>query len=344
MDAVACSAMQRSFPLVALFLQVAAEHAQHEALTPDDRDWLERLLHQSWEDGHATWPDVPLSEEVFVRHLARIFVREVDSSLPHPSEADAVHPVLRFIEPLHHSDLYLACACAEGNPGALLAFERHYLALLPGMLAHLREPLASVEDVCQQLRARFLVRTPNAPPKITSYSGRGPLRTWLRVSAVRDVLCIRRGPQGGFEGGCGASAGDVFKLPPSLHGDPELEHIKRLYRCEFHQAVVDAFAGLSDKDRDLFRLSVIEGLSTPAISRLYQVNQSTISRWLTSAKQRVFDETKALLQRRLRLSPGEFESILRVLNSQIDVSLSRILKKEDDTDGLDAALATGSRS
>ncbi|HYI02244.1 hypothetical protein [Hyalangium sp.] len=63
---------------------------------------------------------------------------------------------------------------------------------------------------------------------------------------------------------------------------------------------------------------------TSELGELFRVNQSTVSRWLKSARQTVYEETKRRLQARLGLSAREFQSFLAVLDSQLDLSMSQI--------------------
>ncbi|HEX2571765.1 MAG TPA: sigma-70 family RNA polymerase sigma factor [Polyangia bacterium] len=318
--------MQETSALTVIFLRYAPPHAQLATIALDGR--FEDLLRHAWDTGRAKWPDIPLAQEAFIRHLAE--------RLPPPGHLDPDLNAWQFLEQGCHCDLYLACACAQAVPAALLAFERHYLAQLPVMLAHLRQSPEAIDDVCQQLRTKFLVRTPEAPPKITDYSGRGSLISWIRVIATRAALYMLRSVKEAPED----PVATICEALPMSGADPEIELIKRSYRREFRQAVTDAFAALSDQDRNLLRLYAVDRLSTSEISLLFQVNQSTVSRWLTTARQRVYDETRTLLRRRLGLSSDEFESFIRVVNSQLDISLSQILG--DDTGSLDEAEDPGS--
>lgn len=70
-------------------------------------------------------------------------------------------------------------------------------------------------------------------------------------------------------------------------------------------------------------------LSTPELGTLFRVNQSTVSRWLKSARQKVYDETRLHLHARLGLSARDFQSFLAGMESQLDVSISQIFGEED---------------
>nr|WP_301340916.1 sigma-70 family RNA polymerase sigma factor [Corallococcus carmarthensis] len=217
-------------------------------------------------------------------------------------------------------DLYLACACAEGIPAALAAFERRYIASIPATLAHMKLTEAMIDDVRQRVREHLLVRD-DGPPRIAEYSGRSPLANWMRVVSVRTALNLLRAAR--EEDTVGDDA--VLEFLPASDGDPETEAIQRRYQGEFRQAMEEAFAALPSKPRYLLRLHFVDRLSTTKIGALFNVNQSTASRWLQSAQQAVHDETRRLLKERLDLSSQEFTSVLRSVESQLDLSLSRLL-------------------
>ncbi|QSQ11806.1 hypothetical protein [Myxococcus landrumensis] len=91
--------------------------------------------------------------------------------------------VLQVMKILHGSDLYLACACAQGETRALQAFEQHVLRRVPARLGRLSPNI--VEESVQWVRKRLLVGSAHAPPRIAGYGGRGPLLTWVAIIAAR---------------------------------------------------------------------------------------------------------------------------------------------------------------
>lgn len=269
---------------------------------------LEHLLLRCWRAGCEQWPDIPLSADSFVRHLA--------THAPRGAPGEDLEHLLSQLVP---ADLFLACACAESIPSALAAFERHHMAGLPSALAHMRLSPAMVDEVRQRVRERLLVRTDGAP-KIADYSGRGTLSNWVRVISLRTALSLLRKPHDE-----GPLSDVLLELLPAPDSDPEIEAIRRRYHDEFRQALEDAFATLPGEHRYLLRLHFVDHLSTTKIGALFAVNQSTVSRWLQSAQQAVHDETRRLLKERLDLSSQEFTSVLRTVESHINLSLTRIL-------------------
>ena len=80
------------------------------------------------------------------------------------------------------ADLYLARACCAGDARALATFDEKFLAQVPAILARHRARDAA-DEVRQLVRERLFV----APPKIASYTGRGSLAGWLRITVLLAV-------------------------------------------------------------------------------------------------------------------------------------------------------------
>lgn len=80
------------------------------------------------------------------------------------------------------NDLYLACAIVRGDGPALRAFEIALASEVPSAIAYLDGGTALASDVLSAVRERVL------GGKIANYKGRGALRGWLRVVAVREAL------------------------------------------------------------------------------------------------------------------------------------------------------------
>jgi RNA polymerase sigma-70 factor len=257
---------------------------------------------------------VDLPADAFSRHLLRL--------LPEDSEEDSLES---RVQPLELEGLYLACACVNEVPGALEALERDYLAKLPGLLGYLKLPAASLDEVCQQVRTHLLVRTPEGGLRLAEYTGRGALLIWIRVIAVR--FALKQGVTTRETSEAWALA--ALEAMPASETDAELELIKRRYRHEFRQAVREAFAALSSEQRYLLRLHFIDRLPTTRMGPLFGKDQSTISRWLKEARERVYEETKRRLQERLRISSQEFDSLMDAIKSRFEMSMSQLLKEEE---------------
>ncbi|MFP2934705.1 hypothetical protein ACLESO_58275 [Pyxidicoccus sp. 3LG] len=109
--------------------------------------------------------------------------------------------------------------------------------------------------------------------------------------------------------------------------DPELALMQERYRPAFRAAFAEALSGLSPRDRNLLRLGLVQNLGVEALGTLHQVHASTISRWLARARQSLLEDTRAGLARRLALSPSQLDSLLRVMDASLAVSLSSLLEE-----------------
>jgi hypothetical protein len=74
-------------------------------------------------------------------------------------------------------------------------------------------------------------------------------------------------------------------------------------------------------------MHLVDGLTLERIAKVYGVTHPTIMRWLEHARQRVLDEAKRRLREVLPVSSTEFDSIARLLISQLDLDISLALSK-----------------
>jgi len=285
-------------------------HAKARLVPSPDAAALTRLLLQAWESAHARWPTVMLAPELFVRHLAE--------RLPGPGPAASLEPLL---EQLSLAELYLACACLHEVPLAVETFEQHYLKKLRKLLGHRKQSAATLDEICQLARVKILVATPESPPKIAEYGGQGALLAWVRIIAVRISIKLSAHQKPALE----QDADTVLSALPEPGTAPDMDFIKQHHREDLRQAMREAFASLSSEDRYLLRLYFVDQLSMYDLVPLLRVSQPTISRRLKSAREKVYTETRRHLQARLGLSPTDFQSFMRLLDSQFEVRISQLL-------------------
>lgn len=293
-------------------------HAKARCAPAEDDALLEGLLSRAWETSRERWPTVALPAEAFVTHLAR--------RLP---QAAAHAPLGPLLAELSLAELYLACACLQGLSPAIQAFEEHYLARLPALLRTPHQSDSMIEDACQLVRMKLLVAPPGSAPKLAEYTGRGALLSWVRVTAVRTALKLRAG-----EKPAPPEDPDIILRKfqaPGRH--PEGDLIQQRHQADFRQAMREAFSTLSSEERHLLRLYFVDQLSMYELAALFRVNQATISRRLKDVRQRIYKETQRHLAARLGLSPRDFTSFIRVLDSQLDLSISQLVGEDDAVPG-----------
>jgi RNA polymerase sigma-70 factor (ECF subfamily) len=220
----------------------------------------------------------------------------------------------RELNELHVEDMYLAWALALGDKAAFTRFEREFVALLA---TQIKGAAAEGGELEQLVRTRLFVPANGQAARITQYSGRGPFGGWLRMIATRCLLDLRRSKQ--------SHEAPRELDSPSIPTDPELDYLKLRYAGEFKVALEAALATLDARQVTLLKLSFIEQLSASAIGVMYGVSSRTVQRWLAELREGLLASTREGLRSRLALSPSELDSLLCLVDSQLQVSLYRVL-------------------
>lgn len=259
-------------------------------------------------EARQAWPSVELSDRVYFGHLAGCM--------------DSDGSVLMQLQRIAGSDLYLACACAQGDSHAIDTLESSFSRQIQMALGRIRNRSMLPDDFRQLLRVRLFVGGPDKGPAIGRYSGQGTLGAWVRVTAMRAALNATR-VMGPIETGPPTEA-DLFDFE-TTPDDPEIEHLKRTYRAAFRSAFLDTVATIPGRDKTLLRQSVIHGLSVREISTMHGVHHATVARWIANVRAVLLDGTRKVLSQRLRVSARELDSIMGLIESRLEVSIVRAL-------------------
>jgi RNA polymerase sigma-70 factor (ECF subfamily) len=252
--------------------------------------------------GRAAWPDVALTEDAIRERLA----------------ARAAEDPETRIDGLHDADLYLALALATGDAAAVRAFEDKLVPQIDVALRRMRLPGGAADEIKQALRFELLVS--DGAPKIADYAGRGELAAWVRISATRKALkLIRRGAR--------EETLDEILLEhwPAGAPDPQRAHLRERYTTELKHAIREAFAALEVRQRNMLRQHILDELTIDDLAKLYRVHRATCARWLADARAELGRGTRKRLVGALGMPAAELESLLRFLDSDIELSISRIL-------------------
>jgi RNA polymerase sigma-70 factor (ECF subfamily) len=245
-----------------------------------------------------------VDEAAFLAHLAELL----------PADGTAAE-VLRIVR---GDDLALALSCGRGDAEAIAEFERRYAREVPGALSRIEANAQLVDEVAQLVREKLFV---GPPPKILSYSGRGPLVAWLRAVAVHTAVSIQRSTARAPR----TAGDDALADLASSSSDPEIAHLRERFAEPFRTAFLDALAELVPQQRTVLRLNVIDGLNIEQIGEVYGVHRATVARWIASSRERLMTRTRELLCERLGLDASEVASIERLCLSQLDISLRSAL-------------------
>lgn len=230
------------------------------------------------------------------------------------------------VQGLCAADLYLACACVAGVPGAAERFDEGYRPVIRAAVARLDGGRGILDEVLQRVRDIALVGAGRGRPALAGYGGRGDLRGWVRVVAVREAYKLLRADRGRV----GVEDDEMFDVLASPGEDPELAILKQRYRNEFRTAFRGAVAALPRRERTALRLHVLDGLSIDEIAPMYSVHRATAARWLARARERLLVETRRELRRALGIDDEQVDSVIRLIQSRLDVTLDTVLQSQDD--------------
>jgi RNA polymerase sigma-70 factor (ECF subfamily) len=227
----------------------------------------------------------------------------------------------RSLDTMRTDDLYLACGCAAGDPAALAAFERQCGPAIAQALATAGASAEERDELGQVIRQRLLVAPGGAAPRIATYAARGSLAAWVRVVAAREAA--RMLPRARREV---ATEDDKLADLIAGDGDPEFGYLKRLYRDEFKRAFHAAVDALGARERLVLRQHALDALTIDQLAALHRVHRATAARWVQAAHAGVLAGTERELMRRLRLTRSELASVMRLIQSRLEISLERVLQ------------------
>lgn len=216
------------------------------------------------------------------------------------------------------ADVALATACAAGRADAIAVFDAIFGPEIPRVIARTQNRTL---DVAELRGAAFERLFTGAKPKIVEYSGAGDLRSWVRTLLVRLSLDLsrKRVEQPVAEGDAASFDG---ALP---QGDPEIEYFKGLYRGAFKAAFEDAVAELDAEERSLLRMHLVHGSTIDELAGLFRVHRATVARRIGRAREDLVTRTKRTLMANLKLDRSAYDSVIRLIESDVHVSLSRVL-------------------
>lgn len=249
-----------------------------------------------YSEGRQRWPGVALPFDAFAEHCKRVL--EVE------------HGAAKR----YGADLFLCCACAFGIGGASDAFEREGGPIARAAIARIDRDPGFVAEVLQDLWCKLLVG-PSA--KVRGYSGKGPLRAWIKVSAARIALDRARARR--------VQPEVLRNLAIELAAggpNPELGLIRARYGKKLQDALSRAIAALTPQERNILRMHVVGSCSIDQIGRAYDVHRATAARWLERIRKTIYRSARLELQSyHLDLTDSAFQSLARGLGTEVELSL-----------------------
>ncbi len=274
---------------------------------PLDQAWLEQTLGRMISLAKQRYPGADAPADEFVRALARGFDRAKEAAAQ--------------LEAVRAADLWLVSACLAGSAVAERELARQLDAEIAKVQTRTSATLAP-EDLRQLVWQKLFVAEAGSAPRAREYAGQAEVKSWLRVVIVRAQVDHSRKKSGGER------VVDSERATEELlgaSGDPEIEYLKRHYRGAFAAAFEQAVRGLDAEDRLILRQHYGDRLSVDQLAVVLGLHRATAARRVQRAREVLLSSTRRALMGSLGLSRGELESIMRLIESQLHVSVVRLL-------------------
>ncbi len=292
-------------PLTPAFLAaLGKKRADAESLQADVAHALAEVVARA----KKKWPGLSLEPHRYVTQLGKRIAK--------------AESVLAALTELRTSDLYVAQAAAEGDAKAVALILEKTRADVQKSLTSMRLDSVSLDEVLQKLHARVFIAEKGAPPRIATFTGTGSLAAWLSAAATRIAIDLKRANSDTAE-----ELDDRLSAMVAEGNDAELTFLKERYRREFREAFQATFNGLTQDERHLLRMTFLDGLTIDELSPMLGVHRATVARRIAKARDDLSNGTRKKLREKFKLTGSELDSLMRLVTSAFDISLSRVLKE-----------------
>lgn len=247
-----------------------------------------------------------MPEKVFAECLWRSAAKRFGAAQPAPGEVES------YLKSLHHEDLALACACAEGIEQAWEFFMAHFRqdlrhAANAMLRSSGRTDDARAEELADSLYAELYGIRSSGDGRRKSlfeyFHGRSKLSTWLRAVLAQKQVDLFR------------TSGKTVSLEAELEGDPPREIAGRTeavpvdpdrerYLGRFDRALSTAMGSLTPRDRMILACYYVDQFTLAEIGRLLREHESTVSRHLERLRRTLRDDVTQALRREIPASSG----------------------------------------
>ncbi len=227
----------------------------------------------------------------------------------------------------HLDDLCLAMAAGRGIPRAAEALQETYADRVDRSLSKSGLGGDDRVEARQRLWSRLLTDQPDNPAKITLYAGSGPLSAWLGVCAAREAIDMIRARRGQADSLRALTEHVLVASAPNL----ESVLARHEARDAVHSAIRASLERLPPRLSNVLRHRFLDGSTSSEIAVLYGVHRSTVDRWLNEARSAVIDGTRARLRTTLGVEADIARSLIRLVMSQLEVSISAALGPDEAT-------------
>ncbi|MBL4636326.1 MAG: hypothetical protein JKY56_20870, partial [Kofleriaceae bacterium] len=228
------------------------------------------------------------------------------------------------ISKLAVEDLYLCTAVLDGNSMAYVAFDYKLRASAEQAAKRFKVSADVVDELAQTLFEHLLIPSGDKRARLHEYAGKGALSRWLQAVATRTQLNAMRGVKREVLIDDGAIF-DALVQPMGATIEPS----KPQYQSALKSAFTRALEELADQDKALLKMAYIERVNLEGLGRSFGFSRATAHRRLAAARDALASGIESCLNSELSatgaLSPSQLASIRRLVQSQVSVSIGRIL-------------------
>jgi RNA polymerase sigma-70 factor (ECF subfamily) len=270
---------------------------------------FDALIAKHHADAQRAHTDIAISQADFIDEIKR---RLADNLTEH------------VMTTCHTGDIYVMIAASRGDPRAVAVVEEQLAIDLAAAAQRTNARPDQVADARGVVRELLFTETPDRVAAAKSYAGRGDLSGFLRVIATRELIkIVQRGRREA------PHEQDELLGLLSTGGDPELSMLREKYREGVTACVRDALGKLDDRSRTLLRCQLVDGLNVDKVGALYGVHRATAARWIADAREELGKLIRAEVATQLKIDRDEVDSIVRLVQSRVELSLARLMQSDD---------------
>jgi RNA polymerase sigma-70 factor (ECF subfamily) len=96
------------------------------------------------------------------------------------------------------------------------------------------------------------------------------------------------------------------------------------YAPQVRSSFAHAMTELTPRQRNVLRQYHIDGLTIDQLAVLYKINRATAARWVAGARLALVTATRDRLVAELALEPHEVDSVIRLVRSQLSLSVREL--------------------
>jgi len=188
-------------------------------------------------------------------------------------------------------DFLLAQKCLEGDALAINQLQEICRGYVTDYLIATGATAEQASELANEMIADCLAERTDNKPRLATYGGNSPLRTWLKAVALNKLIQLKRRekrkrqldldgrPLDGSEGGGEESSHEMRDLAEA----PLLDIMRGAVEAAFRGCDAEAFV--------LVQLAYTNGLRGRELAQMFSCSEATISRDLEEARRSIADAT-----------------------------------------------------